>query len=85
LIVIIAKNLELHELIGLEAKVVDSSNESNIGIHGMIVDESKNMIIIDGKKVLKKDAKFEIIVDNEKVVIDGNNLLKGPVERIKSR
>lgn len=85
MIVIDEKNIEMHELIGLDARIIDSGNKSEIGIHGRIVDESKNMVNIDGKKVLKKDIKIEVMVDNKKMIVDGNNLLKGPIERIKSR
>jgi RNase P/RNase MRP subunit p29 len=85
MMIIDEKNIEMHELIGLDARIIDSGNKSEIGIHGRIVVESKNMVNIDGKKVLKKDIKIEVIVNNEKMIVDGNNLLKGPIERIKSR
>ena len=35
------------ELIGLNAKIIDSKNPQNINIEGRIVDETKNMIIIE--------------------------------------
>jgi ribonuclease P protein subunit POP4 len=39
-------NIIHHELIGLDTKVVDSTNSSLIGIEGRIIDETKNMLTI---------------------------------------
>ena len=33
-----------HELIGLDAKVVDSTNPSVVGIRGRVVDETRNTL-----------------------------------------
>ncbi len=39
-------NIIHHELIGLDTKVVESTNSSLIGIEGRIIDETKNMLTI---------------------------------------
>ena len=44
-----SNNIFYHELIGLELKVVDSSNDSLIGISGTIVDETKKTFLIEVK------------------------------------
>ena len=44
-----SNNIFYHELIGLELKVVDSSNDSLIGISGTIVDETKKTFLIEAK------------------------------------
>lgn len=41
------QNLIHHELIGLEAEVVDSTNNTQIGIKGKVVDETKNTLKIE--------------------------------------
>ena len=44
-----SNNIFYHELIGLELKVVDSSNASLIGISGTVVDETKKTFLIEVK------------------------------------
>ena len=51
-----SKNIFYHELIGLELKVVDSSNPSLIGLQGTVIDETKKTLRIEVKeKVHDKD------------------------------
>ncbi|RLF20761.1 MAG: ribonuclease P protein subunit [Thermoprotei archaeon] len=49
-------NIYRHELIGLHAEVVDSKNKYLVGIKGLVIDETKNMLVI-----LDKDGKSKII------------------------
>ena len=42
-----SKNIFYHELIGLELKVVDSSNPSLIGLMGTVIDETKKTLLIE--------------------------------------
>lgn len=42
-----SKNIFYHELIGLELKVVDSSNPSMIGLSGTVIDETKKTLLIE--------------------------------------
>ena len=39
------RNLARHELIGLEGKVVKSSHKGYVGIKGLVVDETRNMLV----------------------------------------
>jgi len=83
-----ARNLIRHEFIGLPVEVFDSSNEFQIGIKGRVVDETKNLLIIETKnglkKVQKKGAKFIFkIPSGKKVKVDGIKIAKRPEERIK--
>ncbi len=81
------KNLIRHELIGLDAKVVDSTNKSNVGIEGIIVDETKEMLAIKTKgkikKIAKKNSTFMFKVDGKKVKVDGKRIVAKPENRIK--
>jgi ribonuclease P protein subunit POP4 len=45
-----SKNIFYHELIGLELKVVDSSNPSLIGLCGTVIDETKKTLLIEVKE-----------------------------------
>lgn len=42
-----SNNIFYHELIGLELKVVDSSNPSLIGLCGTVIDETKKTLLIE--------------------------------------
>jgi ribonuclease P protein subunit POP4 len=79
-----------HEFIGLEAKVVKSSNPHTIGIKGKVVDETRNTLAIlhDGKRkvVVKETSVFEFVLPDETVVeIEGKVILGRPEDRIKKR
>lgn len=50
------KNIFYHELIGLELKVVDSLNKSLIGLSGIVVDETRNTLLIEQKFDLNEDS-----------------------------
>lgn len=56
------QNIIHHELIGLDAKVVDSTNKFLIGFEGWIVDETRNILTVenDGKerKIPKSCSSF---------------------------
>ena len=51
---ITAENILSHEIIGLNAKVLESSNRTLINASGRVVGETKNTIIIRTKSGLKK-------------------------------
>ncbi|UCE96201.1 MAG: ribonuclease P protein component 1 [Candidatus Bathyarchaeota archaeon] len=79
-----------HEFIGLEAKVVKSSNPSCIGINGTIIDETRNTFIIqhdEKNKIIAKDQTvFHFTFPDATVVeIDGKILLGRPETRLKKR
>jgi len=79
-----------HEFIGLEAKVVKSSNSNYIGISGTVIDETRNTFVIqkgDQRKIVIKDqAVFHFTLPDSTVVeIDGKILVGRPEERLKKR
>ncbi|MDD4250740.1 MAG: ribonuclease P protein component 1 [Candidatus ainarchaeum sp.] len=77
------ENILYHELIGLNVKVVESSDPKKIGINGKIIDETKNTFILENKKIIpKKECIFEFDL-NEKIIVDGKMILKKPENRIK--
>ncbi len=83
-----AKNLIRHELIGLRVDIVDSLNKFHVGIKGLVVDETKNLLIIETKKGIKKVQKkgtdFIFTIPNgKKVKVNGAIIAKRPEERVK--
>jgi len=78
------KKLVRVELIGLNVKVIGKN------IHGKIIDETKNSILIEtqeGKRkmILKNNGKFEFSFPDKKIVVNGKKLIFRPEERIKKR
>jgi ribonuclease P protein subunit POP4 len=79
-----------HEFIGLETKVVRSSNPHVVGIAGRVVDETRNTLTIlhKGKRmvVIKDTAVFDFVMPDGTVVeIDGKVIVGRPEDRIKKR
>ena len=87
----ISPNIVQHEFIGVEARVVKSSNPDVVGIMGKVVDETRNTFTIlnnDGEKkvIIKDTAIFEFVVSNGTVVeIDGKIIMGRPEDRLKKR
>ena len=70
------------ELIGCIARVPDKN------IEGRVIDESKNMIVIETadnqrKKLIKQCNVFEFVVNEQAVRVDGKFLLTRPEDRIR--
>ncbi len=84
------RNVLRHELIGLEARVVNSSDRNLIGTCGAIIDETRDMLVIDqgGKpRVVQKATSIFLITlpSGEEVEVDGERLVARPEDRIKGR
>jgi|Deesub1362A_J573_1020465.scaffolds.fasta_scaffold10432_4 ribonuclease P protein subunit POP4 len=77
------KNFLRREFIGLRVRIIEATDKSLEGIEGEIIDETKNMLIIESqgkiKKVAKDIAKFEI----EGMIVDGKKIKYRPEDRIR--
>ena len=82
-------NILMHELIGLEVKVVGDSNPHNVSISGKIVDETRNTIVIrqcgEAKTVAKQHARFLFRLPNVDVEVEGASLVGRPEDRVKRK
>ena len=80
------ENLFIHEIIGLEATIVKSSNEQIIGISGKVIDETKSMFFLNTKngikKIPKENAEWKFSFDKNELIVNGNLLAKRPQERL---
>lgn len=78
-------NIHAHELLGMEAKVLDKKG-SEIA-EGIIIDETKELIIMkkEGKikKFLKRSHDFLFEIEGEKIKLKGNSLIGRPEDRVK--
>ena len=78
------------ELIGLKAKVVKSSNPSCVGISGLVVDETRNTLVIRQENkdriVAKDQAVFQFTLSDGTVIgVEGNVILGRPEDRVKKQ
>ncbi len=90
------KNLLFSTFIGLSVEIVNSSQRNLIGVNGTIVDETKNLIVIDSlsknsKNKITKELKipkissvFRFTLDNKETLdVDGSTITFRPHERPK--
>ncbi len=79
-----------HELIGLFVEVVDAKNPYLKGIKGRVIDETRNLLIVEkenGKivKIPKDICVFIFHLDKCKVKVLGELLIGRPEERLKKK
>lgn len=81
------KDITRHELIGLNVEIVEAKNKSLIGLKGKIIDETKNLLLIQSdkgvKKVLKDQVTMNIQMKDKKVQLEGKLLVGKPEDRLK--
>lgn len=89
--VITAQNLVRHELISLPIKIVKSTDPTQKGLNGKVIDETYNTLKIETKEgnekiVPKANCTFVFTLPNKlKVEVDGKLLVGRPEDRIKKK
>lgn len=86
----VSPSIVQNEFIGLETKVVKSSNPHIVGIAGRVVNETRNTFTIlqdiEEKVVAKDNTVFNFVIPNGTIVeIDGKVIIGRPEDRIKKR
>lgn len=82
------KNIILHELVGLKARVINAPDPSLIGLEGRVVDETMNTLLLETEKGEKRVPKryttflFQL-PDGRWTEVKGEEILYRPVERTK--
>ena len=80
-----ARNVILHELIGLSLRVVKGTGRTML--KGRIVNETRNTLEIETSKGIrtlpKKDVVIELDLNGEKTVLSGKGLCFRPEDRTK--
>lgn len=80
------ENLPRHELIGLTADVVESTDPGREGTTGTVIDETRNTLVLgtdEGEKTIpKQESVFRFYIGDLKVRVDGKLLTGRPEERI---
>lgn len=81
------ENIIYHELIGLPVRVVKSTHKGYL-LSGIVIDETKNMIVIkcNGvKKIPKNVSIFEFTLpDGSAIKVEGEKIMGRPEERTKN-
>ena len=81
------KDLLYSTFIGLIVEIVNSTQRNLVGLKGTIVDESKNLIVIEVKdkevKIPKISSVFRFYVDDGTVDVDGRKITFRHYERPK--
>ena len=79
-------SLHHHELIGLPTSVAYSTNRCQVGISGVVIDETRNTVTLEtkaGTKIIeKRNACFDFLLDATSVAIEGSKILSRPHERV---
>jgi len=83
------KNFLCHELIGLKAKIIESTDTGRVGVLGRIVDETMNLLVIETKnrelKIPKKEVVLRLWLPNKKTVqVQGSKIIYRPEDRVKA-
>jgi ribonuclease P protein subunit POP4 len=83
------ENIALHELIGLDTEILDSSNKQIVGLSGKIVDETKSMFTLytkSGLKMIPKhNSKWQFALDGTHAVLDGAVLTRRSYDRLGAK
>jgi len=82
-----SQNVLRHELIGLDVLVSGAANPSHKGLSGRIIDETKNQLVIDTPRGVRRIPKMHSIFmirlpGSEHVEIDGSVMVLAPERRI---
>lgn len=85
-----ATTIVQNELIGLDARVVKSTNPTNVGISGKVTDETRNTLVIrqneEDKVVIKETAVFQFTLPNHTIVeVEGKAISGRPEDRAKKK
>ncbi|MGH9909444.1 MAG: ribonuclease P protein component 1 [Nitrososphaerales archaeon] len=83
-----SQNIIAHELIGIDAKIVESRDPTLEKVSGKIVYETKNMLMLNVnnkmKMIPKKVVKLALeLPDNSECLVNGSDLVGRPEDRIQ--
>lgn len=79
----ITRKIARHELIGLKCRVIHATNPGLIGLEGIVVDETKHMLVLSSGIKEKKIPKSEVVLKFGEIEIEGKELVGRPEDRVK--
>ncbi len=72
-----------HELIGLKCRITHAAHPGLIGLEGIVVDETKHMLVLSNGMKEKKIPKSEVVLKFGEIEIEGKELVGRPEDRVK--
>lgn len=79
-------NLRKHELIGLQVQVVRAPDPGQARLSGRVVDETRNLLVIETggveKRIPKQGARFRFEIQGG-IEVEGDEIRFRPEDRIK--
>ena len=83
---ITADTISRHEFIGLDTKIINSSNSQVVGLNGTIINETKSMFTLNTQKGMKMIPKLTndwgFSIKGKNLIVKGTTITKRPHERI---
>ncbi|HSG73613.1 MAG TPA: ribonuclease P protein subunit [Nitrosopumilaceae archaeon] len=80
------ENISIHEMIGLQTVVSESTNSQIVGLTGTIVDETKSMFTLNTKNgfktIPKKQNTWKFFSDGNEFTLSGTLLEKRAFDRL---
>jgi ribonuclease P protein subunit POP4 len=81
------RNIVLNELIGLKARVIKSLDKKQRGLSGVVIDETKNTVVLETssgtKSIVKRISVFRFYSGKNSFTVDGEEIGFRPHERIE--
>ncbi len=79
-------NLRKHELIGLQVQVLRATDPGQVRMSGRVVDETRNLLVIEAggveKRIPKQGARFRFEVQGG-IEVEGDDIRFRPEDRVK--
>ncbi len=79
-------NLRKHELIGLQVEVVRATDPGQAHLAGKVVDETRNLLVIEAggveKRIPKQGARFRFQLQGG-IEVEGDEIRFRPEDRVK--
>ncbi|HLE53968.1 MAG TPA: ribonuclease P protein subunit [Thermoplasmata archaeon] len=79
-------NLRKHELIGLQVRVVRATDPGQRDLSGRVVDETRNMLVVEvggvDKRIPKQGSRFRFDVQGG-LEVEGDEIRFRPEDRVK--
>lgn len=79
-------NLRKHELIGLQVQVLRATDPGQVRMSGRVVDETRNLLVIEAggveKRIPKQGARFRFEVQGG-IEVEGDEIRFRPEDRVK--
>ena len=79
-------NLRKHELIGLQVQVLRATDPGQVRMSGRVVDETRNLLVIEAggveKRIPKQGARFRFEIQGG-IEVEGDDIRFRPEDRVK--